>query len=259
MTAAVSPTQIKAQEIAARSPYGWGHTIEFPDFTMPGILGTAYQTIIENLTTLGWLPENLSGKRVADIGCFSGGMTKILAERGAVDVLAVDEIPGHANQCQLVVDVFDLFQVQILCASLYQLPQFDLQQQDLITCSGVLYHLSDMLVGLKVMRDLLKPDGLLLLESNAIDDMERSYANFGRFYAGMWWQPTSLCISDMCKAMGFAEPEIRFYEPGRCLVRTTASGEMPFKRGLNYSFSDIRDEQPRPMDAKIMRPAKPTF
>jgi len=253
MTAVLTQTQMKAQEIATRSPYGWGHTIEFPGFTMPGILGTAYQTIIENLTTLGWLPENLSGKRVADIGCFSGGMTKLLADRGAF-VVGVEEIPEHLEQAELVVQSLDLTRVGLIRASLYELRVA--MRFDIVLCSGVLYHLSDMLVGLKAMRDLLEPDAVLLLESNAIDDMEHSYANYGRFYAGMWWQPTSLCISDMCLAMGFAEPEIRFYEPGRCLVRTTASGEMPFKRGLNYSFADIHDERPRPMDARIMRPAR---
>ncbi len=46
-----------------------------------------------------------------------------------------------------------------------------------------------MLVGLYVMRQLLEPGGVLLIESNAVDDDTHSYDNFGQFYAGMWWQP----------------------------------------------------------------------
>ena len=50
--------------------------------------------------------------------------------------------------------------------------------------AGVLYHLSDMLVGLHALRRLLKPNGTLLVETAAIDDPQRSYADFARFVGG---------------------------------------------------------------------------
>jgi 2-polyprenyl-3-methyl-5-hydroxy-6-metoxy-1,4-benzoquinol methylase len=81
--------------------------------------------------------------------------------------------------------------VTCLDCSLYDLPRkLAPSSFDVILLSGVLYHLSDMLVGLLALQHLLKEDGVLLIESNAVECFEHSYANFGRFVAGMWWQPT---------------------------------------------------------------------
>jgi SAM-dependent methyltransferase len=250
--------QERVNKLASTSPFGWGHTIDFGDFVMPGLLLDSYKIITEHLTTLDWLPDDLLNLRIADVGCFSGGITKILAERNAKIVFSIDEIPEHVEQCKLVKEAFGLSNVHTIESSLYRLLDYiEPNSLDLILLSGVLYHLSDMLVGLVTLRDLLKPNGILLIETNAVNDNEHSYANFGRFYAGMWWQPTSLCISDMCEFMGFSKPDIHFHEQSRCLVKTTkASTSIPFKRGLNYQFDDIHDEKERTLDLSIMRPAE---
>jgi hypothetical protein len=106
------------------------------------------------------------------------------------------------------------------------------------------------------MRELLKPGGVLLIQSSGVDDFVHSYANFGRFIAGRWWQPTGLCLQDMCELMGFKKPEVRFYDRHNCLVRASPDGtEIKFKRGLNWPFSDIRDSRPRSLDETLMAPA----
>jgi SAM-dependent methyltransferase len=249
--------QEKAQSIASRSPWGWGHTINFGDFVMPGLFGTSHEIIVNHLTTMGWLPTDLSNLRLADVGCFTGGIAKILAERHASVVFAIDEIPTHTEQCQLVKDAFDLSNIRVITDSLYQLPKFiQLNSLDLIILSGVLYHCSDMLVALLTLRDLLKPSGTLLIESFAVNDFEKSYANFGRFFAGAWWQPSALCISDLCEFSGFNKPEIKFHDKERCFTKAVKNpSPIPFKRGMNYQFANIHDEKPRPTDASIMRPA----
>ena len=63
------------------------------------------------------------------------------------------------------------------------------------------------------MRTLLREGGTLLIETNAVHDDHHSYANFGRFYAGMWWQPTTLRVKDMCEIMGYREVETYAYVP----------------------------------------------
>ena len=116
--------------------------------------------------------------------------------------------------------------------------------------------MSDMLVGLYAMRELLRPGGMLLIQSSGVDDFEHSYANFGRFIAGRWWQPTGLCLQDMFGLMGFADPLVRFYNPTNCFARAIrAEAGIPFKRGLNWPFDDIRDARPRLLDAGLMAPA----
>jgi SAM-dependent methyltransferase len=180
-----------------------------------------------------------------------------MAHRGAATVYAVDEIPEHLAQCAFLASTFGTTAVQPRLRTLYRLGEvIEAGSLDLILFAGVLYHLSDMLIGLYALRMLLKPGGLLLIQSNAIDDFHHSYANFGGFIGGMWWQPTGLCLKDMCHHMGYEHTEVGFYRPNVCVARAVRSNaEIPFKRGLNWAFEDMRDERPRSLDWRLMAPA----
>lgn len=248
----------RVKAVAARSQYGWGHTIDFGPFRAEGFLGTDYLRVVGTLDALGWLPASLEGMVVADVGCFTGGITALMAHRGAERVVAVDEVASHLEQCRVVVTAFGLEdRVDLIDRSLFSLPDvLPARSFDLVILSGVLYHLSDMLVGLYAMRALLKEGGTLLIESNAVHDDRHSYANFGRFSAGMWWQPTTLCVKDMCEMMGYRRVETHSYVPSRCLARAVRSEEgPPFRRGLNWPFDDISDAVHRTVDPRIMAPA----
>lgn len=249
----------KVDELAAEAQYGWGHTIDFGPFRKEGILGEEYLRLAGLLDQWGWWPKDLTARVVADIGCFTGGLSLYLAARNCSLVYAVDEIPQHLQQCAYLAEVFEQNRIRTVQASVFSLlEQIPKGSLDLILFSGVLYHLSDMLVGLYVLRRLLKPGSPLLIETNAVDDFKQSYANFGRFYAGMWWQPSGLCVQDMCEFMGFADTEIRFYQQNRCLVRTirSSSKDIPFRRGLNWKFELLQDVIPRPMDPGVMAPVR---
>jgi SAM-dependent methyltransferase len=253
----VQQLQSEAERLGAAAQYGWGHTIDFGPFRKEGLLSDSYRSIAGGFDAMGWWPARLDGMRVADVGCFTGGITLLMAERGAEVVYAVDEIPAHVDQCAFVADAFRAKAVRPVCRSLYGLADaIPPRSLDLVVLAGVLYHLSDMIVGLHVLRELLKPDGVLLIESNGVDDFEHSYANFGRFYGGMWWQPTGLCIEDMCSFMGFRDCSVHFYQHDRCIARAVrAEGELPYRRGLNASFPSLRDSQVRSMNPAIMAPA----
>jgi len=249
--------QAEVDRLAATSPYGWGHTINFGPFQKEGLLGNSYLKIAGGLDQWGWWPPRLDGMRVADVGCFTGGLSLLMAHRGAEVVYAVDEIPEHLAQFAALARIFGASEVKPVLQSAFRLREhIPPGSLDLILFAGVLYHLSDMLVGLYAMRELLKPGGLLLIQSSGVDDFTHSYANFGRFYAGRWWQPTGLCLQDMCEFMGFQKPEVRFYDPNTCLALAVRDeAEIPFKRGLNWPFADIHDARPRTLDASILAPA----
>jgi hypothetical protein len=76
---------------------------------------------------------------------------------GAFLVYAVDEIPNTFRQCAYLAEVF-ANHIRTVEASVFslleQIPEGSL---DLILFSGVLYHLSDMLVGLYVLRRCSNP------------------------------------------------------------------------------------------------------
>ncbi|MGI8517932.1 MAG: DUF1698 domain-containing protein [Acidimicrobiia bacterium] len=248
----------KLDSLAVQAQYGWGQTMDFGLFTKDGILGENYLDVAGLLDKWGWWPTDLTGRAVADVGCFSGGHSLYLSARNPTIVYAVDEIPEHLQQCAYLAELFEQKNIKTVESSVYFLSEHIAPKSlDLILLSGVLYHLSDMLVGLYGMRQLLKPGGTLLIETNAVDDFEQSYANFGRFFAGMWWQPSGLCVQDMCEFMGFEAIEVRFFTPTRCLVRATCSSkDIPFNRGLNWRFDSLRDAVTRTMDAGVMAPVQ---
>lgn len=256
----VSEIRQQVERLASSAQYGWGHTIDFGPFEKRGLLESDYLHIAGALDSWGWWQKDLSGQVIADVGCFTGGLSLYLSARNPAVVYAVDELPEHLAQCAYLAEVFQAENVKVVESSVYQLlDHLPKNTVDIVLLSGVLYHLSDMLVGLYIMRSIMKPGGTLIIETNAVNDFEQSYANFGRFFAGMWWQPSGLCIQDMCEFMGFKDIEVRFHKQGRCLVRATCSdGEIPFKRGMNWRFDSLRDARSRLMDPSIMAPVKIT-
>jgi SAM-dependent methyltransferase len=253
----VEAVRLRVDELATQAQYGWGHTINFGPFAKDGVVKDKFLDIIGIWDEWRWWPRDLKGLHVADIGCLTGGMSLIMGHRGAEEVLAVDEIPEHIAQCEYLRDLFGVSSVKTLTASLYQLPAaLPPGSFDIIVLSGVLYHLSDMLVGLLIVQQLLKVGGTLLIESAAVDDDQHSYANFGRFALGIWWQPSTLCIKDMCGFMGLSDAEVRMYLPDRCVARARKTTDEPilFRRGLSYHFDDLRDARSRTMDFGVMAP-----
>lgn len=257
-SAPIAEIQQKLDALEKAAQYGWGHTIDFGPFTKQGFLGTAYLDIAQHLDDWGWWPKQLQGMDVADVGCFTGGLSLLMAARGAATVHAVDEVPAHLAQCSYLAELFTLPSIAPMQSAAYLLPQqLAPRSLDLILLSGVLYHMSDMLVGLYAMNQLLKPGGVLLIETNGVNDFKRSYANFGRFYAGMWWQPSGLCIKDMCEFMGFGDVDVRFYKDGRCLARAIkTTDDIVFKRGMHWPFTSLGDGERRTMDKRLMAPAR---
>lgn len=242
---------------SAESQYGWGHTIDFGSFVQEGFLGNTWLAVVEALDRSKLWPDDLSGLHVADVGACTGGISAVIATRGAALVYAVDELPGHAQQARVVAEAFELDNMHVVEASLYELEtHIEPATLDLVLFSGVLYHLSDMLVGLYALGRLLKPGGLLVVETNAVEDMQHSYANFGRYYAGMWWQPTMLCVKDMMEFMGFERVRLEPFVESRCIAAgTKVTGDIPFKRGMNWPFASREDAAPRSLDWRVMAPA----
>ena len=255
--AQVKKLQAEADRLGSAAQYGWGHTIDFGPFRKEGLLKDSFLGIAGGFDARAWWPARLDGMRVADIGCYTGGISVLMAERGAETVYAVDEISEHVDQCRFVAETLRLGTIRPHCRTLYDLSGvIEPKCLDYIVFAGVLYHLSDMLVGLHILRGLLKPGGVLLIESNGVDDFQHSYANFGRFYSGMWWQPTGLCIQDMCSFMGFRDCDVHFYHENRCIARAVSTdADVQYRRGLNARFSSLRDASARSLDPAIMAPA----
>lgn len=238
--------------LGAEAPYGWGHTLDLGGgVRIDGLLGEGYRQIVGDWRRLGWLPEDLAGMRAADVGGWNGGITIDLIAHGA-SVINVEEIPPHARQFAFVRDTLQLPRASLVTDTLYRMPWFpETRDLDLIVCSGVLYHLSDMIVGLKTLYDCLRAPGTLLMESQVAPEAELPYAYFGRFVSGMWWEPSPGCVREMLEWVGFDQVDWEPHSAAQRAIfraRKVTPRQMPFKRGLNYPFADILDARQRAYD-----------
>jgi SAM-dependent methyltransferase len=106
---------------------------------------------------------DLKGKRVLDIGC-RDGLFSFAAERmGAAEVVGIDHNLSKPAT-EFLIPYFKS-QVRMLEQNVYDLKAQELGLFDVILFAGVLYHLRYPFWALKVLRDMMKPDGELLIET----------------------------------------------------------------------------------------------
>ena len=114
---------------------------------------------------------DLEGKRVLDIGCRDGLYAFECEKLGAGEVIAIDNDVSPA-----AVE----FLIPFLNSSvkMHELNLLDLRPQtfgtfDVVIFAGVLYHLRYPFYGLKIIRDVLKDGGALVLETAIFADENR--------------------------------------------------------------------------------------
>lgn len=206
----------------AAFPY-WYHRIELPD----------------GVVTPGWAPidagayrvsEDLTGKRVLDIGAWDGFWTFEALKRGASQAIAIDDFSdfvGHLEtEDRKAWETFDLCrealgydeeQCQRHELTIYDLTPDTFGTFDYVFCFGVLYHLRWPMYAIDKLAAVCTGD--LFIESAIADDFS-AYRGAGKgfgtemvmeFYPNdeygenetNWWAPTLKCMGSMVKAAGF--------------------------------------------------------
>ncbi|AHM58366.1 type 11 methyltransferase [Flammeovirgaceae bacterium 311] len=139
------------KEIESLKP--WFHNLHLPDGVQ-----TAPDHWLGNFPQFKWneiapyIPEDLSGWRVLDVGCNAGFYTFELARRGA-DVLGIDVDTHYLKQAEWAAGKMKLQkQVRFQQMQVYDLAKLD-EQFDLIWFMGVLYHLRYPLLALDVLAE----------------------------------------------------------------------------------------------------------
>jgi tRNA (mo5U34)-methyltransferase len=157
-----TPSQRAKEAIAKQSK--WHHRIEVaPGVWTPGLQDT--QTL---LTQIG-MPEDLSGKRVLDIGARDGFFTFEAERRGAREVVALDnEAPDHTGFA-IAAELLGS-KATYVTENVYSLNPGDFGSFDVVFFLGVIYHLRHPLLALDRIHDVCAPEALLLLETHMIDE-----------------------------------------------------------------------------------------
>ncbi len=180
------------------------------------------------------LPRRLDGLTALDIGCNDGYFTFELERRGA-QVTSVDHsppTPGFALAHRLRGSHAEHFQDNV-----YNMTAAQYGQYDIVFLLGVIYHLRHPLLAIDICSTLVKPGGLLVLETHATDNSV--IKDDGNFY-GMgdtslqmmqflpyrelcndesnWWTQSLSCLASMIESALFDVKTAVLWNPMRALV-----------------------------------------
>ncbi|MFP4105025.1 MAG: TIGR04290 family methyltransferase [Phycisphaerae bacterium] len=204
----------------------WFHNIH-----LPGGEQTAPDHWLGDFPRFKWeqiaphLPEDLTGRKVLDIGCNAGFYSIQLARRGA-EVLGIDHDDRYLKQARWEAGQFDLSgSVEFRRMPVYRL--IDLAEQfDVVIFMGVLYHLRYPLLALDIVSGLVgemmvfqtftvgheetadTPEDFSFADREQMNDptwprmafiekrMENDPTN--------WWAPSHACVLAMLRSAGMA-------------------------------------------------------
>ena len=123
---------------------------------------------IDHLCQCLGLPENLTGKRVLDIGAWNGCLSFECERRGAAEIIALGpEDPTHTGFYK-VKEVLGSERVHYRIGSVYNLDPDVLGTFDVVLFCGVLYHLRYPLLGIDNLRRV--STGEVYVETFMIDE-----------------------------------------------------------------------------------------
>ena len=203
----------------------WFHRFEVvPGMVTPGVYDPA--PLLERLP----LPDDLSGKRVLDIGA-RDGFFSFEAERRGADVLALDFMPAERTGFGVAAKLLGS-SVEYRVDNVYNLSPERHGQFDLVLCLGVLYHLRNPLLGLDRIWGVTKRDMLLetqiragrkrrvggvaterepLMEFHPEDSLNSDHTN--------WWSPNPPALRAMLESAASRWPICRCFPPARSCTR----------------------------------------
>jgi len=159
------------------------------------------------------MPQDLTGKRILDLGCSDGFFAVEMARRGADEVVAIDFAAAAIERLTWLSKQLELPQIKAAAGDIYALPA-TLGRFDFVFMFALLYHLKEPLLGLEIVSRLSDE---VYLETIADLDEENSHLRMQAPRPGIHsipkWFPTTRCLKDMLRYVGFDELEV--LDPGR--------------------------------------------
>ncbi len=229
---------------------GWWHSIDVGN----GRVTTGVHQLAELQHNYAQfhLPDDLSGKRLLDIGCWDGFYT-FEAERHGAQVTSIDvwrpEKYFIAHDALKSKAVFHEH-------SVYELARAKLGGHDIVLFLGVLYHLKHPLLALERVCELT--DDFAVIETHAVDNIFDTPRPVMEFYEvdqlggqyDNWWGPNSECVMQMARAAGFVRTEALRIDPTRAVVKAyrrwlpweglEAMPSLRIRRVINACTDDVR-------------------
>lgn len=197
------------------------------------------------------LPEDMTGKTFLDVGCWEGVNCAEAMRRNAKHAVGLDLCTS--DQLRRNVDKFGFEFVQM---DIFSEKWLELDTYDVVVCSGVLYHVENVV---SLLLRLRKVTGHLLVLETAIRDVgveepllmlktgDHDSANLSN-----WWVPNRAAVHELLRVCGFENVtevwERKRPAGSRLCVHAEATGSIPYERIL-----------PRKPEAMSLRGGDRTF
>ena len=195
--------------------YKFYHTIRLTDdITTPGWKtdGRLVEMTLRHLRTL-----DLKGKRVLDIGCRDGLFCFEAEKLGAAEVIGIDS-DVSAGAVEFLIPFFGS-RVRMHELNVFDLTPGTFGKFDVVLFPGVLYHLRYPVWALKLVRDVIADDGLLVLETAVLVDDNSRAMLFCPVGADSPYEPTSCTfyntkgLADTLHSLGLAVQQTEYLNP----------------------------------------------
>ncbi len=172
-------------------------------------------------------PHLKRNERVLDIGCGDGALVRTLKEFGAKPT-GVDLDPEGARFIEQAYGI-------PVVVSPFETACFADGQFDAIVATHVIEHFFEPIEAMEQMRRLLRPDGLLVLET---PNIFRPKVGYGRLFSvphNYYFSPRTLCLA--MQRAGFAAVAVREFHRDSFLVAARAIADpstLPFLHGDDW-------------------------
>lgn len=160
-----------------------------------------------------YMPIDLSGRSVLDLGAWDGAFSFAAEGRGADRIVAVNERPkpGLELAREALASRVESVQADLMELTVEQVGG----PFDVVLFLGVLYHLPDPVAGLRRVHEFVAPGGLMIMETDtalnwlptaaaALVGNPEGYDEYSR----NWWRPNWRASVSLCRQVGFADVRV---------------------------------------------------
>lgn len=179
----------------------------------------------------------LQGRKILDIGCNNGYYLYLMSRQKPRFVLGIDPVVPYFRQFEAIRHFHDPDNVDFGLFGVDELVHFE-KVFDVVFCMGILYHHADPIGILKKIYRVLRPGGLLIVESQGVPTSGSYFLFPQNRYAGMpghWFLPTREALENLLRRSGLQYVET-FFE-----TRLTADEQRPSKESPFASLADGLD------------------
>ncbi|PWT81671.1 MAG: hypothetical protein C5B57_10010 [Blastocatellia bacterium] len=188
--------------------YDWVHSIDLGDGVItPGTWGPPHPLLVQAFNQI-----DFREKKVLDIGCWDGLWSFEAEKRGASVVYATDYLSQRSFAEQptfaLAHDVLKSKVRYFPNVNVYDIRSLGVRDFDVVLFAGLYYHLKSPLAALAAIRQVVRTDGVVVVEGPVINNSRDCFAAF--FYhdsysddVSNWWIPTVRCLREWVECSYF--------------------------------------------------------